>query len=63
MGKNMGQPAYLRAIRAQGKWLGGRRNDLRVRDFPLIHSDERRDNEGTDVGPTPLELSRSSLCA
>ena len=63
MGENMKQPEYLRTIRAQGKWLGGRRNDLSIRDFPRIQSDERLDNEGTDLGPTPLELALSSLCA
>ena len=36
----MEQPDYLRTIRARGKWLGGRVNDLYVRAFPMMRSDE-----------------------
>ncbi len=57
------QPDYLRRIRATGKWLGGRANDLVIREFPLIRSDEPPQNEGTDTGPTPLEITLSGLCA
>ncbi len=59
----MTQPDYLRTIRARGVWLGGRRNDLYVRDFPVLRSDEPPTNEGDDMGPTPLELTLSGLCA
>ena len=57
------QPDYLKTIRARGRWLGGRRNDLYIRNFPVMRSDEQTHNEGTDTGPTPLELTLSSLCA
>jgi len=59
----MEQPDYLRTIRSKGKWLGGRVNDLYVRDFPVMRSDEPPHNEGTDTGPTPLEITLSGLCA
>lgn len=59
----MEQPDYLRTIRARGKWLGGRINDLYVRDFPVMRSDEPPHNEGTNTGPTPLEITLASLCA
>ncbi len=59
----MEQPDYLRIIRARGKWLGGRVNDLYMRDFPVIRSDEPPQNEGANTGPTPLEIMLSSLCA
>jgi len=59
----MEQPGYLRIIRARGKWLGGRVNDLYIRDFPVIRSDEPPQNEGTNTGPTPLEITLSGLCA
>ncbi|HEU0292874.1 MAG TPA: hypothetical protein VFR47_09070 [Anaerolineales bacterium] len=59
----MEQTDYIRTIRARGKWLGGRMNDLYVRDFPVMRSDEPPLNEGTDTGPTPLEITLSSLCA
>jgi len=54
---------YLRIIRARGKWLGGRVNGLYVRDFPVMRSDKPERNEGTDTGPTPLEITLSGLCA
>ncbi|MBI3537045.1 MAG: hypothetical protein HY070_05755 [Chloroflexi bacterium] len=50
-------------MRARGVWRGGRVNDLYVRDFPVMRSDEPPRNEGTDTGPTPLELTLSGLCA
>ena len=56
-------PDYIRLIRARGVWLGGRANDLYVRDFPVLRSDEPPRNEGTDTGPTPLEITLSGLCA
>jgi hypothetical protein len=59
----MDQPDYIRTIRARGKWLGGRVNDIYVRDFPVIRSDEPPHNEGTNTGLTPLELTLSGLCA
>ena len=59
----MGQPGYLRTIRARGVWLGGRVNDLFIRDFPVLRSDEPPHNEGTDTGPTPLEITLAGLCA
>jgi len=59
----MEQPDYLKTIRARGKWLGGRVNDLYVRDFPVMRSDEPPHNEGTNTGPTPLEITLASLCA
>lgn len=59
----MDQPDYLKTIRARGHWLGKRENDLYVRNFPVIHSDELPHNEGTDTGPTPLEITLSGLCA
>lgn len=59
----MEQPDYLKTIRARGKWLGGRINDLYVRDFPVMRSDEPPHNEGTNTGPTPLEITLASLCA
>jgi len=59
----MEQPDYIRVIRARGHWLGGRVNDIFVRKFPVLHSDEPLHNEGTDTGPTPLELTLSGLCA
>ena len=59
----MEQPDYLKTIRARGKWLGGRVNDLYVRDFPVMRSDEPPHNKGTNTGPTPLELTLSGLCA
>jgi len=60
---NMEQPDYIRRIRARGKWLGGRVNDLFVRDFPVLRSDEPPHNEGTNTGPTPLEITLCGLCA
>ena len=60
---NKKQPDHLRTIRARGIWRGGRVNDLYMRDFPLLHSDEALHSEGTDTGPTPLEIALSSLCA
>ena len=59
----MSQPDYLKTIRAHGTWLGGRVNDLFIRDFPVFRSDEPPHNEGTDTGPTPLEITLSGLCA
>ncbi|HEX9837993.1 MAG TPA: hypothetical protein VGA72_01535 [Anaerolineales bacterium] len=59
----MDQPDHIRIIRARGKWLGGRVNDLYVRDFPVMRSDEPPHNEGTNTGPTPLEITLSGLCA
>jgi len=63
----MEQPDYLRTIRARGKWLGGRVNDLYVRDFPVMRSDEPpafgTTKAGTNTGPTPLEITLSGLCA
>lgn len=59
----MEQPDYLKTIRARGKWLGGRINDLYVRDFPVMRSNEPPHNEGTNTGPTPLEITLASLCA
>lgn len=59
----MGQPDYLRTIRARGVWLGERVNDLFIRDFPVLRSDEPPHNEGTDTGPTPLEVTLAGLCA
>lgn len=59
----MEQPDYLKTIRARGTWLGGRMNDLFVRGFPVMRSDEPPHNEGTNTGPTPLEITLSSLCA
>jgi len=57
------QPDYLKKIRARGTWLGGRVNDLFIRDFPVFRSDEPPHNEGTNTGPPPLEITLSSLCA
>jgi hypothetical protein len=59
----MEQPDYIRIIRARGHWLGGRVNDLYIRDFPVLRSDEPPHNEGTNTGPTPLEITLSGLCA
>ncbi len=59
----MEQPDYLKTIKARGIWRGGRINDLYVRDFPMMRSDEPPHNEGTDTGPTPLEITLSALCA
>ncbi len=59
----MTQLDYLRTIRSRGVWLGGRVNELFVRDFPIIRSDEPPRNEGTDTGPTPLEITLAGLCA
>ena len=57
------QPDYIRVIKARGVWRGGRVNDLYMRDFPVLHSDEPPQNEGTDTGPTPLQITLASLCA
>ncbi len=57
------EPDYIRHIRARGVWRGGRVNDLYVRNFHVLRSDEPARNEGTDTGPTPLELTLSGLCA
>ena len=54
---------YIRVIHVRGKWLGDRINDLYVRNFPVMRSDEPPHNEGTDTGPTPLEITLSGLCA
>ena len=59
----MEQPDYLKTIKAGGVWRVGRINDLYVRDFPVMRSDEPPHNEGTDTGPTPLEITLSALCA
>ena len=59
----MEQPDYLKTIKAGGVWRGGRINDIYVRDFPVMRSDEPPHNEGTDTGPTPLEITLSALCA
>ncbi len=59
----MTQPEYIRPMRARGVWRGGRVNDIFIRDFPALRSDEKVTNEGTDTGPTPLELTLSGLCA
>lgn len=57
------QPEYIRIIRARGVWRGGRVNDLYMREFPVLRSDEPIKNEGTDMGPTPLQITLASLCA
>ncbi|MEP7199299.1 MAG: hypothetical protein ABI874_05720 [Chloroflexota bacterium] len=57
------QPDYIRRMSARGVWRGGRVNDIVVRDFPVLRSDEPAHNEGTNTGPTPLELTLSALCA
>jgi hypothetical protein len=59
----MDRPQYIRIVRSRGRWLGGRVNEIHVRAFPVIRSDEPPHNEGTDTGPTPLELILSGLCA
>lgn len=59
----MEHPDYIRNMRARGHWLGGRVNDLHIRDFPVLRSDEPSHNEGTNTGPTPLEITLSGLCA
>jgi hypothetical protein len=59
----MSQPDYLRTIRARGVWLGGRKNDLYMSDFPVLRSDEPPHNEGDDAGPTPLQITLAGLCA
>ena len=56
-------PDYLRTIRARGVWHAGRVNDLYMREFPVLHSDEPPHNEGSDTGPTPLEITLAGLCA
>jgi len=58
----MEQPEYLKAIRARGKWLGGRVNDLYVCDFPVMRSDEPPHNEGPDTRPRRWSL-RFPACA
>jgi hypothetical protein len=57
------EPDYIRHIRARGVWRGGRVNDLYMRDFPVLRSDEPPANEGTDSGPTPLQITLAGLCA
>ena len=57
------EPNYIRHMSARGVWRGGRVNDIYVRDFPVLRSDEPEHNEGTNTGPTPLELTLSGLCA
>jgi hypothetical protein len=61
----MSQPEadYIRHIRARGVWRGGRANELYLRDFPAFRSDEPPHNEGTNTGPTPLEITLAGLCA
>lgn len=59
----MTQPDYIRTMRAHGIWRGGRVNDLFIRDFSVLRSDESPHNEGTDTGPTPLEITLAGLCA
>jgi len=59
----LSQPDYLRTIRARGVWHGGRVNDVFIRDFPVLRSDEPPHNEGSDTGPTPLEITLAGLCA
>lgn len=53
----------IRTMRAQSVWRGGRVNDLTIRDFPTFRSDEPPHNEGTNTGPTPLEITLAGLCA
>ncbi len=50
-------------MRVRGVWRGGRVNDLFIRDWPVLRSDEPPRNEGTDTGPTPLEITLAGLCA
>ncbi len=57
------QPEYIRTMRVRGVWRGGRVNDLFIRDWPVLRSDEPPRNEGTDTGPTPLEITLAGLCA
>lgn len=59
----MTKPDYIRTQVVRGVWRGGRVNDLFIRDFPVLRSDEKLHNEGTDTGPTPLEITLASLCA
>ena len=58
----MTQPDYIRTQRVRGVWRGKRANDLFIREFPALHSDEKLP-EGEDAAPTPLEITLASLCA
>jgi hypothetical protein len=58
----MTQPDSIRNQIVRGVWRGKRANDLFIRDFPAIHSDEKPP-EGADTAPTPLEITLAGLCA
>ncbi len=41
--------------RVRGRWLGGKRTEVRVRDLPPFCVDEPRPAGGTDTAPRPTE--------
>lgn len=53
----------LVTLSVQGKVDSGKKNEVRVRDFPPIIVDEAERLGGTDAGPNPLEYFLGSLSA
>lgn len=48
-------------LSAEGKWEGGMRTRLQVRDFDPIYSDEPPSFGGQDSAPNPMELLLAAL--
>lgn len=56
-----GQPE-LSTIRVRGTWTGEMRSKIEAGRHRFV-ADEPPEREGTDAGPTPLQLVLSGLCA
>ncbi len=57
---NTNQPVWMH-LSADGKWEGGMRARLQVRDFEPIYSDEPPSFGGQDSAPNPMELLLAAL--
>ncbi|RSK28529.1 OsmC family peroxiredoxin [Bacillus sp. HMF5848] len=51
----------LLTVETSGKWLGGLKTSLSIRDFQPFIVDEPRNLGGTDEGPNPVELVLGAL--
>ena len=56
-----GEPELVH-VQARGVWRGEMRSELTAGRHRLV-ADEPPEREGSDVGPTPLQLVLSGLCA
>lgn len=52
----------LTDIRASGVWRGGMRSEITAGRHRLV-ADEPPEREGSDEGPTPLQLALAGFCA